>query len=433
MEYTTIGSMRVSKVCAGSMTWGSFVDSEEEAHRQLDAYLRLGVNFIDTAELYPVAWNYGKTTERWIGSWLKTRLDECAIKRGDIYIASKCNMAGVGGTGGGAHGYDTDILRASCLASIERLQCSYIDLYYLHWPSRDTPLFGCSSFHPDGAHRATPFADRGEASAFEAQVLAVKALLDAGLIKHWGVSNESGFGLTMFCVTADRLGVPRPAACENEYSLVNRSYEVDVWEAAYRFGVAGVPYGVLSGGTLTGKYAATAEPTGASAAAPAAAAEKSLAAARHRQRPEFQPRYYSPLVLQAAELYAELARRHGLTPTELALAWVRQRPCVASVLLGTTTVQQVEEGVAACARELPEAVLEAVEVLHERTRNPGVYLADKLAYHTAPWLAEDDDEQANGDAASEGGSPAAKRARRHESSSPLAAKEPGAAQAAGGR
>ena len=256
MEYTTIGSMRVSKVCAGTMTWGSFVDNEEEAHRQLDAYVRLGVNFIDTAELYPVAWNYGKTTERWIGSWLKARLDQGAIKRGDIHIASKWNMARVGGTGN-SHGYDTDMLRASCLASIERLQCSYIDLYYLHWPSRDTPLFGCSSFHPDGAHRPTPFADRGEASAFEAQVLAVKALLDAGLIKHWGVSNESGFGLTMFCVTADRLGVPRPAACENEYSLVNRSYEVDVWEAAYRFGVAGVPYGVLSGGTLTGKYTAT--------------------------------------------------------------------------------------------------------------------------------------------------------------------------------
>ena len=411
MEYVNIGSMRVSKVCAGTMTWGSFVDDEAEVHRQLDAYVRMGVNFIDTAELYPVAWNYGKTTERWVGSWLKARLAEGAVKRSDIYIASKCNMAGVGGTGGGAHGYDTDMLRASCLASIERLHCSYLDLYYLHWPSRDTPLFGCSSFHPNGAHRATPFADRGEASAFEAQVLAVKALLDAGLIKHWGVSNESGFGLTMFCVTADRLGVPRPAACENEYSLVNRTYEADVWEAAYRFGVAGVPYGVLSGGTLTGKYASSSEREEAPAADAAAATEgreegkKPLAAYRHHLRPEFQPRYYSPLVLQAAELYAELALHHGLTPTELALAWVWQRPCVSSVLLGTTTVLQVEEGISACQRELSDAVLEAVDVLHERTRNPGVYLADKIAFHTTPWLAEEEVAMADE------GSPALKRPR----------------------
>lgn len=247
--------LMVTEVCAGTMCWGSLTEAEEDAHSQLDALHEHGVNYIDTAELYPVGFNYGRTTEKWIGNWLQKRSAAGTLDRGQLVIQTKCNMAGVGGDGGGGpHGYDEGTLMASCRASIERLRCGHIDVYLLHWPSRDTPIFGCSSFYPDGEHRACPFVDQGDAVAFEQQVLAIKALLDAGLIKHWGLSNETSFGLTMFCATCDRLGVPRPAVCENEYSLVNRTYEVNGWEAAYRFGIAGVQYGALSGGSLTGKY-----------------------------------------------------------------------------------------------------------------------------------------------------------------------------------
>ena len=133
--------MVVSELCAGSMTWGSFNGSEEEAHAQLDCFVEHGVNFFDTAEMYPVAFNYGKTTETWIGNWLTRRIDEGTVKREDLYFATKCNPLGTGGTVGKQgkwkkHAFDAGRLRASCEASLARLQCDYIDLYMLHFPSR---------------------------------------------------------------------------------------------------------------------------------------------------------------------------------------------------------------------------------------------------------------------------------------------------------
>ena len=215
LRYVQLGTtdMMVSECCGGTMMWGSFVESKQEAHAQLDALVEAGVNFIDTAELYPVAFNYGRTTEEWIGEWLNARTAAGTLDRSKFYISTKCNMAGAGGVDG-PHGYERGVLEDSCRASIARLRCEYIDLYQLHWPSRDTPIFGCSSFFPDGEHRPMPFADHGEPAAFDEQVLAIKALLDAGLIRHWGLSNENSFGITMFCLACDRLGVPRPVACE---------------------------------------------------------------------------------------------------------------------------------------------------------------------------------------------------------------------------
>ena len=133
--------MVVSELCAGSMTWGSFNGSEEEAHAQLDCFVKNGVNFFDTAELYPVGWNYGRTTETWMGNWLAARTKSGAVKREDLYFATKCNPLGTGGTVGKPgkwkkHAFDAGRLRASCEASLARLQCDYIDLYMLHFPSR---------------------------------------------------------------------------------------------------------------------------------------------------------------------------------------------------------------------------------------------------------------------------------------------------------
>lgn len=146
---------------------GSFNSNEEEAFAQLDrAIFDHGINFIDTAELYPVAFNYGKTTEKWIGNWLSSRKEQDRIKRSDLYIATKSNPNRTGGFPDGeerpdgyVHSFDADIVEQSCRASIERMQCEYIDLYQLHWPTRDVPVFGCASFYPKGVNRPSPIAD----------------------------------------------------------------------------------------------------------------------------------------------------------------------------------------------------------------------------------------------------------------------------------
>jgi len=324
-------NMMVTEFCIGTMTWGSFNDAPEQAFAQLDKAIEMGANFFDTAELYPVAFNYGKTTEKWMGDWLAARTKQGTLKRQDIYIATKCNPARIGGFPDGetrpdnyCHSFEADILEASCRRSIERLQCDYIDLYQLHWPARDTPVFGCASFYPEGYNRPMPFADKIPAGSpgyevFERQVLSVKKLLDAGLIKHWGLSNENAFGITMFCTVADKLGVPRPVSCQNDFSLLNRTYESDTWEAAYRFGVVGLPYGTLAGGVLTAKY------IDGSRWSKAAAADRPLSECRMRFKPDFQPRYGMPVAMLATEAYAELAEEYGITPTELALAWSKQR------------------------------------------------------------------------------------------------------------
>ena len=385
--------MDVTEACVGTMAWGSFNDKPEQAFAQLDAAFALGCNFIDTAELYPVAFNYGKTTEKWVGEWLAGKLGKGEMKRSDVYIATKCNASMIGGAPEGeepkAHGYEAEILERSCRASIDRLQCEYIDLYQLHWPCRDTPIFGCASFYPgkqlnrplpfvDGLPPATPGVD-----TFERQVLSVKRLLDAGLIKHWGLSNENAYGITMFCTTCDRLGVPRPVTCQNDFSLLNRTYECDTWEAAYRFGVKGLPYGVLAGGVLTGKY------LDGSRWSKSADADRSLSECRMRKTPDFQPRYGMPVAMLACAEYVALAERYHISPAELALAWALQRGCNDSIITGSTTVKQVEECVNALKLELPAELMDEVDAISERFRSPASHYHVKQVCMEAAWLGKD--------------------------------------------
>mmetsp|Transcript_70098 Transcript_70098/g.182700 ORF Transcript_70098/g.182700 Transcript_70098/m.182700 type:complete len:393 (+) Transcript_70098:131-1309(+) len=370
LKYVKFGKtdMMVSEICGGTMTWGSFNADESQCHAQMDALVSAGVNFFDTAELYPVAFNYGKTTETWMGNWLQKH----SGKRSELYFATKCNAAGIGGHGE-FHDYNADVLLASCKASIERLRCEYIDLYYLHFPVRDMPIFGCASFFPDGKNRPFKFMNKGELTDFDASVLAVKKLFDAGLIKHWGLSNENAYGVTMFCLTCDKHNVPRPVCVQNDYSLLNRTYESDTYEACHRFGLVGIPYGVLCGGVLTGKYFdksefATKDP------------DRPLAECRHRSRSDFQPRYGMPAAMKATEKYMALAKKYGLTPAELAIAFALRQPCNTCVISGTTTVRQVEEWVGASKIEsLPEELLLEIDGVHEECRNPSMYYVNKDA------------------------------------------------------
>eukprot|EP00931_Biecheleriopsis_adriatica_P063040 TRINITY_DN3811_c0_g1_i4.p1 TRINITY_DN3811_c0_g1~~TRINITY_DN3811_c0_g1_i4.p1 ORF type:complete len:436 (-),score=92.87 TRINITY_DN3811_c0_g1_i4:145-1347(-) len=372
--------MMVTEVCAGTMTWGSFNDSKEVVFPQLDKLMELGVNFIDTAELYPVAFNYGKTTEEWIGDWLEKRTTEGKMKREDIYLATKCNPSGIGcPLDQGAHSYEENILTASCKASIERMKCGYIDLYQLHWPSRDTPLFGCASYKKEGEARPMPFKDYGGPEVFERQVKNVKKLLDAGLIKYWGLSNENAYGITMFCMTCDKLGVPRPVSCQNDFSLIDRMYEGDTLEAAHRFGIVGLPYGPLAGGVLTCKYFDKGKYANKDA-------DRPLEECRMRKCKDFQPRYGFPIAMEAAKRYGAIAEKWGLTPAELALAWAKQCWFNASIIIGSTTVRQVEENVNAFKITLPQEVIDEVNAVDEEFHNAACWYNNKELRQTGGFV-----------------------------------------------
>lgn len=378
--------MMVTEVCGGTMTWGSFNADEADAHAQLDKLWSLGVNFIDTAELYPVAWNYGATTERWIGNWLAKRVGDGTVKRrSDLYIATKINPSHKGAEhptrkSGTPHGYDAEICEWSCRKSIERMRCEYIDLYQIHWPSRDCPLMSTPTFAPDGKNRMMKWFDRGTREDFDRAVLSIKRLFDLGLIKHWGVSNENAFGITMLCCACERLGCPLPVSCQNDFSILNQTYEEDAYEAAHRFGVVGLPYGALCGGTLTGKYFERTKPTYAAKDAK----ERPLEKCRHRVMETFQPRYGAAIAMEATREVVDVAEKWGVTPTELAIAWAIARPCNASVIIGTTTVRQVEECVGAALLDLPEALVKEIDAVHEKYRNPCMFYADRGVWEKLP-------------------------------------------------
>ena len=305
------------------------------------------------------------------------RVADGTVDRSKLYIATKVNPMGIGSEHESksrqAHGYDSEIVTWSCKKSIERMKCKYIDLYQIHWPSRDCPLMSTPTFYPEDKHRFMPSFDKGTQEDFDRTVMSIKELFDAGLIKHWGLSNENAFGITMLCTTCVKLGCPLPVSCQNDFSILNQIYEEDTYEAAYRFGIVGLPYGALCGGTLTGKYFEKTKPQYAEKDA----AERPLDKCRHRVIKEFQPRYGCKFAMDAAAEVVALAEEWGITPTELSLAWAIGRPCNASVIIGTTTVRQVEECVNAALLDLPEELVKAVDKIHEKYRNPCMYYADK--------------------------------------------------------
>jgi len=382
VKYVKFGSsdMMVSELCVGTMTWGSF-NNEEETFKQLDLAMARGLNFIDTAEMYPVPPkpDYINRTEVLLGKWLQARSE--TVDRSKIYIATKASgsplvfppaalptsRAGYAARedplgdrpppnadleSGPVTAHTAEQLLSACRASIERLQCEYIDLYQLHWPQRYAPAFGKVEYkiekeRPEGG--AAP-------EDFDAIVLGIKGLFDAKLIRNWGLSNETSFGIMSFCLSADRLGVPRPCSVQNDVSLLNRGFEQEVAEVCRHFDVAGMPYGALSGGTLSGKYDDGNPP----------------ASARHAKLPNFQPRYHSERSLAATRKYSALAKKHGLTTTQLALGWMRSRWWNTSVITGSTSEAQLDEYIDAFLVELSPEILSEIDAIHAEHRNPNV-------------------------------------------------------------
>ncbi|MCA1247782.1 aldo/keto reductase [Massilia sp. MS-15] len=347
MERRQLGQtdLMVSPICLGTMTFGE-QNTEAQAHSQLDYALERGINFVDTAEMYPVMARPDTQglTERYIGSWLRK-----TGRRHDIVLATK--IAGpnkmMPWIRGANHNLDAVNIRAAVEDSLRRLHTDYIDLYQVHWPSRNLPIFGANRFDPDAERPAVPIAET---------LGALDELVRAGTIRHIGVSNESTWGLCQYIKRSEQHGLPRIATVQNLYNLTARLFETSLMdEACYREGISLLAYSPLAFGQLSAKYLDDPQARGRLTVFPK----------------NWSPRYVRPAVLAATAEYAALARAHGLTPAQMALAWCYARPFVASTIIGATSMAQLEENIDASELVLPPAVLAGIDEIHARYTNVG--------------------------------------------------------------
>ena len=331
----------VPDVCLGTMTFGEQT-AEADAHSQLDYALAAGVNFIDTAEMYavpPRAATFG-TSESIVGRWLKRQ------RREAIVVATK--VAGparnLDWIRGGPPAMDRANIRAAIDGSLQRLQTDYVDLYQLHWPERNQPMFGQWQFDPAKERAGTPIREQLEALA---------ELVTAGKVRAIGLSNEHPWGVMQFTRLADELGLPRVLCTQNAYSLLNRTFETALAEVCHREQVGLLAYSALAFGHLTGKYLAD----------PAAPG-------RITRWPAFGQRYTKPNVIPAVTVYAALAKQHGLTPTQLALGFVRSRWFVSSTIIGASSLAQLQETLPATRTPISAELLGEIDAIHLRYTNP---------------------------------------------------------------
>jgi len=353
MQFRRLGrtDIQVSLVCLGTMTWGQ-QNTEAEAHAQLDYALERGINFIDTAEMYPVppqAETQGRT-EAYIGSWLKARGN-----RDKVILASKVAGRGYPGPGRGAFGWTrnnevpaTDLtpkqIRYAVEHSLKRLNTDYLDLYQTHWPDRRTNNFGQANYVHVEETGIVPI---------EETLGTMADLVREGKIRMFGVSNESPWGVMQHVHLAETKGLPRIVSIQNPYNLVNRHFETGLAEPAHREDVGLLAYSPLAMGVLSGKYLGGAKPEGA----------------RLTLFSRF-TRYSNPQTDRAAERYVALARQHGLDPAQMALAFVNSRPFVTSNIIGATSMEQLKSDIDAADLTLSAEVLEAIEAIHREQPNP---------------------------------------------------------------
>jgi len=344
MQYRKLGhtDIEVSQICLGTMTWGE-QNTEAQAHEQLDMALDAGVNFIDTAEMYPVppkAETYA-LTERYIGNWLKQRQN-----RDKVILATK-----VAGRGDwlsyireGNNCFDRKNIETALNYSLQRLQTDYIDLYQLHWPDRKTNFFGHLGFEYDPNDNPVPI---------EETLQVLGDIVKSGKVRYIGLSNETPWGVMRFLHLAQTMGLPRAVSVQNPYNLLNRSYEVGLSEISHREGCGLLAYSPLGFGMLTGKYLHGARPEGA----------------RLTLFERF-TRYSNPRALRATEAYVALAREHGLDPAQMALAYVNSRPFLTSNIIGATSLEQLRSNLDSAHLRLNDALLEGIERIHIEIPNP---------------------------------------------------------------
>ena len=343
MEKRTLGNTneKVSLISLGTMTWGE-QNTKQEAFEQMDYALEKGVNFFDVAELYPVppkAETFG-ITEQYIGEWFSDRNN-----RKDVFLASKVTgRSQMGWIRGGARLNKSHITKA-LEDSLKRLQTDYVDLYQLHWPERNTNFFGKLGYQHASDNEAVPILETLEVLA---------DLVQAGKVRHIGISNETPWGMCEFLRLAEKHNLPKIVSIQNPYSLLNRTFEVGCAEVAIRDNCGLLAYSPLGFGVLSGKYEKDAKPKGA----------------RLTLFGDQFTRYTKPRPKEATAAYVALAKQHGLDPAQMALAWVNSRPFTTSNIIGATTMEQLKSNIASADITLSDEILTAIEEIQTSIPNP---------------------------------------------------------------
>ena len=335
----------VPEICLGTMTFGE-QNTQDEAFEQLHYALSRGLNFWDTAEMYPVPpkpETQGRTEEI-IGNWFAQN-----GQRDKIFLASKIAGPSQGGSHirNGQTRFVAAEIESAIDSSLKRLQTDYIDLYQLHWPQRPTNFFGqlgYSNHHAQLAQDITPLEDT---------LLALEKEIQKGRIRHIGLSNETPWGTLKFLHLAEKLGLSKVVSVQNPYSLLNRSYEVGMAEIAHYENIGLLAYSPLAFGYLTGKFRHGARP----------------ANARITLFSRFS-RYSNPESEWAIEQYAQLAEKHGLSLTQLSLAFIKQQFFVTSTIIGATSLEQLSENIDAFEINLSDELLQEVDAIHKQQPNP---------------------------------------------------------------
>jgi len=343
MIYTTLPNtnIKVSKICLGTMTFGQ-QNTESDAHKQLNYAVESGINFIDTAEMYSIP---GKketqgSTERFLGSWLKNQ------KRDQLIVASKV----VGPNDYFKYirenlGFSKAVLQDALEKSLNRLQTDYLDLYQLHWPERNTNYFGKRNYKHD--------ANEKWEDNFKEVVEVLDGFVKAGKICHYGVSNETSWGLMRHLEESKHHYLTRCKTIQNPYSLLNRTFEINLAEVAQREKVGLLAYSPLGFGTLSGKYLNGKMPEGS----------------RLKLFSNYS-RYSNKQAYSLIEKYDELAKELNLSLAQLALAFVNQQSFLTSTIIGATTMQQLKENISSIEVELSEEILKKIDEIHELQPNP---------------------------------------------------------------
>ncbi|ODS12288.1 NADP(H)-dependent aldo-keto reductase [Vibrio scophthalmi] len=333
-------NLEISKICLGSMTFGE-QNSQADAFNQLDYALERGVNFIDTAEMYPVPpkQNTQGATEQYIGNWL-----EKSGKREKVVLATK-----VAGPRNVPYirddmKLDRRHIHQAIDDSLTRLKTDYVDLYQLHWPQRQTNTFGQLNY---------PYPDEQQEVTLIETLEALAELIRDGKVRYIGVSNETPWGVMSLLKLAEKHNLPRIVSIQNPYNLLNRSFEVGLAEISHFEGVELLAYSPLAFGCLSGKYLNGQRPEGARCSV----FERFV-------------RYFTPQGIAATQAYVELARDHSLDPAQMALAFVNQRPFVAANIIGATTMEQLKMNIDSVSIKLSDAILADIQAIGTTYSNP---------------------------------------------------------------
>lgn len=346
MKYRTLGTtgLKVSAICLGTMNWGE-QNTENEAHEQLDYAIDKGINFIDTAELYPIPPNKESQgrTETYLGNWLKKRGN-----RQDLIIASKVvsksDMTYM--RSGEVPRLSKKDIKGAIEGSLKRLQLDYIDLYQTHWPDRETNYFGDRDYVHDPADDAIEIIVTLEA---------LSELMKEGKIRHIGVSNETAWGVMEHLRLHREKELPRVQSIQNPYSLIMREYENALAEISIRESVSLLVYSPLAHGVLTGKYIGGVIPKGS---------RFDYNGGRNSER------YNPPHAQKAIEAYVKIARDSGLDPAQMALSFVNDRPFVTSNIIGATTMDQLKADIGSIEIRLSDDVMNKIAEIHHSNPNP---------------------------------------------------------------